>query len=393
MDYNIIHLSKAEWNGTILPIKYHTNQYYDVIIQRHNNGYTIEIEKKDFKEIVDHSSEDDDFSDRLYQDHWENPFAWGVIVDEELVAAIETAQESWSNRLRITELWVADAYQKQGLGRSLINVAKEQARLERRRAVILETQSCNVNAIEFYQHVGFDLIGLDTCCYSNDDLRKKEVRLEFGWFPDRNKKLSRDEITIRKETEEEHHAVELMTQHAFWNKHHLGCEEHYLVHTLRQDSQYLPELSRIALKDGKIIGAIFYSKAKVVGKNTTHDVLTFGPLCVETCFQGRGVGELLLKETMALAKESGYKGIVIFGEPDYYPRIGFKTCDNFDITTASGKNFDAFMAIELYENSLDDVKGKVHLSSVFENIPEEKVEAYNKKFPPLRKLKFPEQWD
>jgi len=96
---------------------------------------------------------------------------------------------------------------------------------------------------------------------------------------------------------------------------------------------------------------------------------------------------------MALAKDSGYKGIVIFGEPDYYPRIGFKTCDNFDVTTASGKNFDAFMAIELYENSLDDVKGKVHLSSVFENIPEEKVDAYNQKFPPLRKLKFPEQWE
>ena len=55
-----------------------------------------------------------------------------------------------------------------------------------------------------------------------------------------------------------------MTQHAFWNKHHLGCDEHYLVHKLRQDKDYLPELSRIAVKDGEIIGCIMYSKARVV---------------------------------------------------------------------------------------------------------------------------------
>ena len=46
---------------------------------------------------------------------------------------------------------------------------------------------------------------------------------------------------------------------------------------------------------------------------------------------------------MKLAANKGYKGIVILGEPDYYPRIGFKTCDNFNITTADGKNFDAFI--------------------------------------------------
>ena len=44
-----------------------------------------------------------------------------------------------------------------------------------------------------------------------------------------------------------------MTQHAFWNKHHLGCDEHYLVHKLRQHKDYLPELSRIAVKDGEVI--------------------------------------------------------------------------------------------------------------------------------------------
>lgn len=393
MEYEIIHLPKDKWKGTIIPIGYTTDKYYDVIVNKKDKGFNIDIEKKDFAEAVTHTPEEYDFPDKLYEDHWENAYAWGVLVNDELVAALETDQELWSNRLRITELWVAEEYQKKGIGHALIDIAKEQARRERRRAIILETQSCNVNAVDFYQHEGFTLIGMDTCCYKNNDLQRKEVRLEFGWFPEEKKKLNREEIEIRMETEDDFYDVELMTQHAFWNKHHLGCDEHYLVHKIRQHNDYLPELSRIAVKDGKVIGCIMYSKSKVINGEDTHEIITFGPLCVETKWQGCGVGELLLKETMELARNKGYKGIVIFGEPDYYPLMGFKTCDNFNITTADGKNFDAFMGIELTEGSMKDIKGKFYYSEVFENLQSEEVEEYNKKFPKLEKLRFPGQWD
>lgn len=393
MEYEIIHLPKKQWKGTILPISYITEKYYDVIVNKSDKGYAIEIEKRDFTEPVTHTPEEYDFPDKLYEDHWENAYAWGVFVNNELVAAIETNPETWSNRLRITELWVAETYRRQGIGHALIGMAKEQARRERRRAIILETQSCNVNAIDFYQHEGFSLIGMDTCCYENHDLQRKEVRLEFGWFPKEKKKVNPKEIVVRMETVDDWYNVELMTQHAFWNKHHLGCDEHYLVHRLRQDKDYIPELSRIAVKDGQVIGCIMYSKARVVDGTVTHEVVTFGPLCVEPEWQGCGVGELLLRETMKIAAEKGYKGIVIFGEPDYYPRIGFKTCDNFNITTADGKNFDAFMGIELTEGSMKDIKGKFYESRVFENLPKEEVEEYNKKFPKLQKFRYPGQWD
>ena len=98
------------------------------------------------------------------------------------MAAIETAPEEWSNRLRITELWVDQCLRGQGIGHSFMELAKERARQEKRRAVILETQSCNVNAIGFYLHEGFTLIGFDSCCYRNNDLERKEVRVELGWF-------------------------------------------------------------------------------------------------------------------------------------------------------------------------------------------------------------------
>lgn len=188
MKHRIVPLSKEKWKGAVLPIGYTTDQYYDVQVKRLDNGFNVKIEKKDFAEPVTRSPENEDFPDRLYQDHWDDPSAWGVISDGHLVAAIETNPEEWSNRLRITELWVSREYRKQGLGHALMEIAKEKARNGKRRAVILETQSSNVNAIDFYQHEGFTLIGLDTCCYRNDDLERKEVRLEFGWFPTDHRK-------------------------------------------------------------------------------------------------------------------------------------------------------------------------------------------------------------
>lgn len=314
------------------------------------------------------------------------------MVGDQLVAAIETEPESWSNRLRVNELWIADEYHHRGIGRALMNIAKEEARQERRRAIILETQSCNVNAIGFYLHQGFTLIGLDTCSYTNRDCERKEVRIELGFFPERKAKLKRDELIIRKETEADYPKTERMTQLAFWNKHHQGCDEHYLVHKMRKEAVYLPELSRIAVKDNEIIGAIFYAKAYVQDGDTIHEVVTFGPLCVAPDWQGAGVGELLLRETMPLVGEAGYPAIIMYGEPDYYPRIGFQTCDHFGITTPDGQNWDSFMGIETIPGRIKDIKGKFYEPAVYDDLPEEEVDELTMKFPKLEKQYYPSQW-
>lgn len=182
--FDIIELPMEAWKGTCLPLSYTTRQYYDVNLSQKPDGFSVELTLKELEKPYTSSPEQYDFPDRLYADWWEGALARGVVLNGRLVAAIETCPENWSNRLRITELWVDAPYQKQGLGHALMETAKQQALRENRRAVILETQSCNVNAIGFYLHEGFTLIGLDTCCYSNQDIERKEVRLEMGWFPE-----------------------------------------------------------------------------------------------------------------------------------------------------------------------------------------------------------------
>lgn len=145
--YEIIALSKDKWKGTIIPMTIRSDSYYDFEIRPFdNNGCRISMIRKPAESEIVH-----------------NP-------------------EEWSNRLVVTELWVSEELRRKGVGKRLMDKAKEVAIRQKRRAVILETQSCNTNAIGFYLHQGFELIGFDTCCYTNEDIARREVRVNLGFF-------------------------------------------------------------------------------------------------------------------------------------------------------------------------------------------------------------------
>lgn len=190
MEYKIIPLPKEEWKGVPVLMRYTTEEYYDLETSGGKDGFQVQMVKKKFDSPVTHTPEEYDFPDSLYQDHWEKAEAFGIVTEQEgkkeLLACIEICPEEWSNRLMVTELWVADELHRQGVGTSLMNLAKEQAKKQGRRAIILETQSCNVRAIAFYLSQGFELIGFDSCCYTNRDVERHEIRFDFGYFLHKN---------------------------------------------------------------------------------------------------------------------------------------------------------------------------------------------------------------
>ena len=180
----IIALPKEKWKGAVIPLVTRSDSYYDLEIQPlDSSGCTISLTRKQAEEEIVHTPEEYDFPDSLYQEHWENAEAFGIVSENgDLLACIEVCPEEWSNRLMVTELWVSDGLRRQGIGKRLMDKAKEIAANQNRRAVILETQSCNTNAIGFYLHEGFELIGFDTCCYTNNDIGRREVRINLGYF-------------------------------------------------------------------------------------------------------------------------------------------------------------------------------------------------------------------
>jgi len=174
----IIPLEREQWQNYVLPFHYISKSYYDVEIERVNNNFHVSFIKKPFITPFEYKPEQD--YDKLFQSHWDNIKVWGIIEGEQLIAAVETAVEEWSNRLRVTELWIDDAYRRQGIGTALMDIAVQRAREEKRRAIMLETQSRNENALAFYLAYGFTLIGFNACEYQNTDLQHKEVRIEMG---------------------------------------------------------------------------------------------------------------------------------------------------------------------------------------------------------------------
>lgn len=189
-------------------------------------------------------------------------------------------------------------------------------------------------------------------------------------------------ISIRLEEDRDHRDVETLTREAFWDLYRPGCVEHWILHQIRKLPAFVKELSFVACDGDTVIGNIVYSLARIVSVDTRiFKVLCMGPFAVLPAFQKKGVGALLLQYSLQKAKEFGFKAVVIFGDPKYYGRFGFVSAGNFGVTTATGENFDAFMALELFSGALDGARGKFYADPVFEMTCDGGLEAFEKEFP------------
>jgi len=189
------------------------------------------------------------------------------------------------------------------------------------------------------------------------------------------------QILIQQTKQEDFRITENITREAFWNLFQPGCDEHLLLHTLRDSNSYIPELDMVALSGNELIGHILITKAKVVDvQSVAHQVLCVGPVSVLPGFQTKGVGAKLLNESIAVAKSLGYVAMILFGHPDYYHRFGFENAEKFGITTKDGKNFEPFMALELHPNALQSVTGKFYEDDAFE-VNQEQLVEFEKLFP------------
>ena len=81
----------------------------------------------------------------------------------------------WVEELHILKLGVAPRWQRQGLGSKMVDVAIERAIAQRAQTAWLEVRRSNQAAIEFYQTLGFKIVGQRTNYYKN---RAPEQRRE-----------------------------------------------------------------------------------------------------------------------------------------------------------------------------------------------------------------------
>lgn len=161
--------------GETYRFEYQTSHYFHPIVTQSENEFSVSFVRHSFDK-----KEHRGFSSALNQSFLENPslfFAYDE--DGTHMGFIELSRESWNRRLRVSNLLVFPPFRQQGVATVLMNQAKAIAKAERFRGIILETQSCNENAIAFYRKNGFSFIGCDLCAYSDTDIQAHEVRIEL----------------------------------------------------------------------------------------------------------------------------------------------------------------------------------------------------------------------
>ncbi|UOQ87163.1 GNAT family N-acetyltransferase [Gracilibacillus salinarum] len=173
-------------------------------------------------------------------------------------------------------------------------------------------------------------------------------------------------VLIRQETEEDHELTEKIIKKAFENEELSDHQEHLLVERLRASEAFIPELSLVALHDEQdIVGHILLSNIKIVDGDHVTDSLALAPVSVLPDYQNHGIGSQLIQVALTKAEELGFASVIVLGHPAYYPRFGFQRASRWGIQAPFDVPDDAFMALELLENSLAEFSGVVQYDATF----------------------------
>ena len=205
------------------------------------------------------------------------------------------------------------------------------------------------------------------------------------------------DFIIRREEPADYREVENLTREAFWNVYRPGCTEHYVLHCYRNNPDFIPELSLVMEKDGKLIGHVMYSKAKLTLKNSDiFPIWTFGPISIHPDFKHKGYGLKLLSYSLEEAKKLGIGFLCMEGNIDFYGRAGFDLASKLNIRYHAEPE-DAvvpyFLAQELIPGYIKGVEGTYCPPKGYfapDENPED-FEKYESSFPPKEKLKLPGQ--
>lgn len=169
---------------------------------------------------------------------------------------------------------------------------------------------------------------------------------------------------IRPETAADRKAVYLVNKEAFDSRDAEPC----LVEAIRGSEFYIPELSLVAEKDGKVVGHILFSRIHVVTEEEVIPALALAPMAVLPEYQHQGIGSALVLEGLDACKRLGEEIVIVLGHSNFYPRFGFSAVLAEELESPFGDPGDAWMALELVPGALVGVRGKIVYPSAFDNV-------------------------
>ena len=149
--------------------------------------------------------------------------------------------------------------------------------------------------------------------------------------------MEKSNIMIRLEKKEEQQKVENLVRESFWNVYRPGCLEHYVLHQLRNDPAFVPELDFVMLlnengEEGKLIGQNMFMRTAIKADDGRNiPIMTMGPICITPELKRQGYGKALLDYSLDKAAKLGYGAVCFEGNIDFYGKSGFRPASEFNI--------------------------------------------------------------
>ena len=150
----------------------------------------------------------------------------------------------------------------------------------------------------------------------------------------------------------------------FGDNRHQKCSYFY-----RKNCECIPELSRVAWEDARLVGTIRYWPVEILPDHahlSPVKALLLGPLGVAPDRQRAGVGQALIQETIETATSMGFEIILLVGPLHYYSRFGFQSAVKSKIFMP-GEAPEKLLVRAAGEFTLNGVSGKVTRISMKKN--------------------------
>jgi len=206
--------------------------------------------------------------------------------------------------------------------------------------------------------------------------------------------MSKNEYRIRLERKEDHRETETLVRESFWNVYRPGCLEHFVLHELRSDPAFVPQLNFVMEQGGRIIGQNLFMHAVINADDGREiPIMTMGPICICNELKGQGYGKILLDFSLEQAAAMGCGAVCFEGNIDFYGKSGFTYAREFGIRyhgLPQGEDDSFFLCKELREGYLTGVSGEYATPQGY-FVDEVGAEEFDKQFPPKEKLVLPGQ--
>ena len=206
--------------------------------------------------------------------------------------------------------------------------------------------------------------------------------------------MSKNEYRIRLERKEDHRETETLVRESFWNVYRQGCLEHLVLHELRADPAFVPQLNFVMEQGGRIIGQNLFMHAVINADDGREiPIMTMGPICICNELKRQGYGKILLDFSLAQAAAMGCGAVCFEGNIDFYGKSGFTYAREFGIRyhgLPQGEEDSFFLCKELREGYLTGITGEYATPQGY-FLDEMAAEEFDKQFPPKEKLVLPSQ--